>query len=192
MLLQWFGATGENRNFVYKEDKATMQILNLNVKTIENKHFIQHLKQFLQTLFVCFVLMPTSKRNYQCFLILVQSFSACSFSRIIDCLQYKLSSVWSYIFLLNGPDKKPKQNSSKTKRHSQQQEPKSVGQRTAVSQWNFFGSLLQGLFTDWLVCIACFIFWHLIGSDQLSYFSWIGQFAFFNKKVLSKTVQINP
>ena len=148
-----------------------MQILNLNMKTIENKHFIHYLKQFLETLSVCFVIMPTSKLNYQCFLILVQSFSACSFLRIVDCLQYKLSSVWSYIFLLNGPDKKPKQNSSKTKRHSQQQEAKSVGRRTTISQRNFFGSLLQGLFTDCLVSIACFILWHLIGSEQLFYFS---------------------
>ena len=41
----------------------------------------------------------------------------------VDCLQYKLSS----------PEKKPKQN-SKLKRHSQQQEAKSVRRRTAVSQ----------------------------------------------------------
>ena len=33
----------------------------------------------------------------------------------VDCFQYKLSSVLSYMFLLNGPDKKPKQNSSKKK-----------------------------------------------------------------------------
>ena len=43
-------------------------------KTIENKRFIHYLKQFPQTLTVCFVIMPTSKHNYQCFLILVQSF----------------------------------------------------------------------------------------------------------------------
>ena len=35
----------------------------------------------------------------------------------------------------------------------------------------FFGALSQGLCADWLVCIAFCIFWHLIGSDQLSYFS---------------------
>ena len=35
----------------------------------------------------------------------------------------------------------------------------------------FFGELSQGLCTDWLVCIAYFILWYLIGSDQLSYFS---------------------
>ena len=35
----------------------------------------------------------------------------------------------------------------------------------------FFGALSQGLRADWLVCIAYCIFWHLIGSDQLSYFS---------------------
>ena len=89
-----------------------------------------------------------------------------------DCFLYKLvklSSVWSYIFLLNSPDKKPKQNSSKTKQHSQQQEAKSVRQRTGVSQQNFVGALSLELCADWLVCIACCIFWHLIGSDQLSY-----------------------
>ena len=32
--------------FEYKEDKITMQILNLNKKTIENKHFIHHSKGF--------------------------------------------------------------------------------------------------------------------------------------------------
>ena len=35
----------------------------------------------------------------------------------------------------------------------------------------FFGALSQGLCADWLVCITYFIFWHLIGADQLSYFS---------------------
>ena len=119
--------------------------------------------------------LPTSKHKYLCFLILVQSFTACAFSRnlCVDCFQYKLSSVWSYIFLLNDPDKKPNQNSSKTKRHSQQQEAKSVRRRTAPPSVNetFFGALSQGLCGDWLDCIACCIFWHLIGSDQLSYFS---------------------
>ena len=49
-------------------------------------------------------------------------------------------------------------------------EAKSVRRRTAVSQRNFVCTLSQGLCTDWLVCIAYCIFWHLIGSDQLSYF----------------------
>ena len=79
-------------NFEYKEDKLTMQLLNLNTKTIENKHFIHHLKRFSQTLSVCFK-MSKSKHNYQCFLILVQRFSACrlfvhfpeSFPRMLDC-----------------------------------------------------------------------------------------------------------
>ena len=35
----------------------------------------------------------------------------------------------------------------------------------------FFGALSQGLRADWVVCIAYCIFWHLIGSDQLSFFS---------------------
>ena len=90
--------------------------------------------------------MPSSKHKYQCFLILVQSFSACTFSRIYALIvsDTELSSVWSYIFLLNGPDKKPKQNSSKTKRHSRQQEAKSFRRRTAVSQQNFFWRVVTG------------------------------------------------
>ena len=32
-----------------------------------------------------------------------------------------------------------------------------------------FSALSQGLCANWLVCIAYCIFWHLIGSDQLSY-----------------------
>ena len=42
----------------------------------------------------------------------------------------------------------------------------------------FSGTLSQGLCAEWLDCIAYCIFWHLIGSDQLSYFSYIGQFAY--------------
>ena len=76
----------------------------------------------------------------------------------IDCFQFKLSSVWSYIFLLNGPDKKPKQNSSKTKRHSQQQQQqaKSV-RRTAVSQRNFFWRVVTGTLR-WLASLHCLLY----------------------------------
>ena len=42
----------------------------------------------------------------------------------------------------------------------------------------FFGALSQGLCTDWLDCIAYCIFWQFIHSDQLSYFSLIGQFTY--------------
>ena len=103
--------------------------------------------------------MPTSKHKYLCFLILVQSFTACAFSRnlCVDCFQYKLSSVWSYIFLLNDPDKKPNQNSSKTKRHSQQQEAKSVRRRTAVSQRNFFWRVVRGTLR-WLASLHCLLY----------------------------------
>ena len=123
-----------------KEDKATTQILNLNTKTIEiNISFITS-NDFRRLSPFVFV-MPTPKHKYQCLLILVQR-SQCPvyiFKNLcVDCFRYKLSSVWSYIFFLNGPDKKPKQNSSKTKRHSRQQEAKSFRRRTAVSQQNFF------------------------------------------------------
>ena len=80
-----------------------------------------------------------------------------TFSRIVNFFQCKLSSVWSYVFLLNGPDKKPKQNSSKTKQHRQHQEAKSVNLQTNSCQ-QFFGALLQGLRADWLVCIGYIVF----------------------------------
>ena len=130
----------ENRNFEYKEDKAAMQILNLNTKTIKSKHFIYNLERFPQTVSFCFK-MPTSEHKYQCFLILVQSFRACTFSEkrcLSPQVQTFTSLVIHLIFLLNGLDKKAKQNSSKTKQHSQQQEAKSVRRRTTVSQRDFF------------------------------------------------------
>ena len=80
-----------------------------------------------------------------------------TFSRIVNFFQCQLSSVWSYIFLLNGPDKKPKQNSSKTKQHRQHQDAKSVNLQTNSCQ-QFFGALLQGLSADWLVCIGYIVF----------------------------------
>ena len=99
--------------------------------------------------------MTSSKRKYQCFLILVQR-SQCPvyiFKNLcVDCFRYKLSSVWSYIFFLNGPDKKPKQNSSKTKRHSRQQEAKSFCRRTAVSQQNFFWRCHSDFVTPVFIC----------------------------------------
>ena len=134
----------------------TQKLLKINFSFITSNDF----RRLCMFVFV----MPTSKNKYQCFLILVQSFMNCLYifkNLCVDCFRYKLSSVWSYIFLLNGPDKKPKQNSSKTKRHSQQQEAKSVRRRAAVSQRNFFfGAMSHGLCTDWLDCIqnSCPIF----------------------------------
>ena len=34
-----------------------------------------------------------------------------------------------------------------------------------------FGALSQGLWADWLLCVAHGILWYLIGLDQLSSFS---------------------
>ena len=55
--------------------------------------------------------MSTSKHKY------VQSFSTCTFFKNlwVDCFRYKLSSVWSYIFLLSGLDKKPKEKQQQNK-----------------------------------------------------------------------------
>lgn len=45
--------------------------------------------------------------------------------------------------------------------------------RTAISQKTLSGALSQQeLCTDWLVCIACCFFWHLIGLDNLFFSNW--------------------
>ena len=72
--------------------------------------------------------------------------------------------------VLHFPFKWPREE-AKTKKHSQQQEAKKLRRRTASAKENLFGALSQGLCADWLVCIAFCIYWHLIGSYQLSYFS---------------------
>ena len=97
------------------------------------------------------VLNTVSVSSYSCpkflYLCILKNLS-------VDCFQYRRSSVWSYIFLLNGQDKKPKQNSSQTKRHSHQQEAKSARRRTAVSgtlRWlASLHCLLYFLAFDWL------------------------------------------
>ena len=117
--------------------------------------------------------MPTSKHKYQCFLILVQSFSACTFQESIRWL-FPIQTFIS--FVIHIPFKWPRQE-DKTKQQQNkttftQQEDKTVRRRTAVSQGNFFLARCDRNFTlNWLECIAYCIFWHLIGSDQLSYFS---------------------
>ena len=88
--------------------------------------------------------MPTSEHKYQCFFILVQGFSACTFSRIIDCFHCRLLSVWSYIFLLIAQTRSQNKTTfTTTKSHE-------CLQRTAISQQNFFCSLSQELNADWL------------------------------------------
>jgi len=49
--------------------------------------------------------------------------------------------------------------------------PRVLGDELPSANETLFCMLSQGLCTDWLVCIAYCIFWHLVGSDQLSYFS---------------------
>ena len=157
--------------FEYKEDKATTQILNLNTKTIENKHFILYLKRFLQPLSVCFCNATNLNTS-----ISVWTYSCPKFQCLyifknlcVDCFRYKLLSVWSYIFLLNGPDKKPKQNDvhSNKKPKMFAGEPPKLFWRvvTGTLRW-LAGShyLLYFLAFDWL--------------RPAGLFSWIGQFAY--------------
>ena len=148
---------GENRNFEYKDDKATTRILNFYTKTIENKHFIHYLKRFPQSLSVFFI-MPTSKDKYQCFLILVQSFSACTFQESIRWL-FPIQTFIS--FVIHVPFKWPRQE-AKTKQQqnktiSQQQEAKSVRRRTAVNQGIFFWRVVTGTLR-WLARLHCLLY----------------------------------
>ena len=140
-----------------------MQILNLNTKCIESKHFIHYLKRFPQTLYVCFVLPSTSKHMCQCFLILVQRFRVWTFQ---ESLIFSNANFHHFglTFLLNGPDKKPKQNSSKTKQHSRQQEVKSVRRLTAVSQRDIFWRVVTGTLR-WLASLHCL--WYFLVFDWL-------------------------
>ena len=75
-----------------------------------------------------------------------------------DCFPYKLvklSSVWSYIFLLNSPDKKPKQNSSKTTftaARSQECSPTNRHQPTKLCWRIVIGTL------RWLASLHCLLY----------------------------------
>ena len=117
--------------------------------------------------------MPSSKHKYQCFLILVQSFSACTFSRIYalivwDTKFHQFGHTFSFWMAQTTSQNKTaaKQNDIYTNK-----KPRVFADEPPSANKTFFGALSQGLCVDWLVSIAYCIFWHLIGSDQLSYFS---------------------
>ena len=90
---------------------------------------------------------------------------------IVDCFQCTLLSIWSYIFLLNGPHKtEPKQNSSKTKQHS-----RSVGWQTAVSQQDIFWWVVTGTL-HWLASLHClfyFVVFDWLRPVVLFFLNWI-------------------
>ena len=121
----------------------TRKLLNVNISSLPQTISADFVPLFC-------IYLHLLKHNYRCFLILVQSFSACTFSRIVDSFhENKLLSVWSYIFLSNGPEKKPKQNNI----HSNKK-PKNFAEEPPSAKKNLFGALSQGLCADWLVCIA--------------------------------------
>lgn len=144
-------------------------MLNLNTKIIENKHFIRHFKRFLQTLSVTRHLNTKHLNTITIVAVLAHFLGPLAWMQ--DCFQYKLSPVWSYIFIVvQTRNQNKKEAFAVIKWHSKQREAKSIRQSTTISQLDFFGMLSQGLCADWLVCIAYCIFWNLIGSDQLSFF----------------------
>ena len=154
---------GENCNFEYKDDKATTRILNLYTKTIENKHFIHYLKRFPQTLSVFFI-MPTSKDKYQCFLILVQSFSACTFQESIRWL-FPIQTFIS--FVIHVPFKWPRQE-AKTKQQqnkttftaTRSQECSPTNRRQPRNFWRVVTGTLR-----WLARLHCLLYF--LGFDWL-------------------------
>ena len=164
--------TCHRRDLHVKTAISSRQSNNANAQFKHENYWMLTFHSLPQTISADFVplfciCLHLLKHNYGCFLILVQSFSACTFWRIVDSFhECQLSSVWSYIFLSNGPEKKPKQNSI----HSNKK-PKNFAEEPPWAKENLFGALSQGLCADWLVCIAFCIYWHLISSYQLSYFS---------------------
>ena len=116
----------------------------------------------------------TSKHKYQCFLILVKSFTACTFSRIYALT---VSNTNFHQFGHKFSAFKCPRQEAKTKTAAKQnyihnkKKPRVFADEPPSANETFFGALSKGFCADWLVCIAYCIFWHLIGSDQLSYFS---------------------
>ena len=118
-----------------------LKLLKVNISFITWNDF----RRLCSFVCICLYLL---KHNYRCFLILVQSLSACTFSRIVDCFhECKLSSVWSYIFLLNGPDKKPKQNNT----HSNKKPKKFANEPPSANEIFFWRSVTGTL--RWLASL---------------------------------------
>ena len=169
---EWFGAAGENRNFEYKEDKAKTWILNLNTKTLENKHFIHYLKRF-RRLWPFVSVMPISKQKVSVFLFLSKLSFLVHFQesmRWLFPIQTFISLVIHFPFKWPWQEAKIKQQQNKTTFTATRSQECSTTNRRQPTKLSW-GALSPGLCADWQDCITYCIVWHLIGSDQLSYFS---------------------
>ena len=105
------------------------------------------------------------------FVIVVSKVSALlrTFSTIVVCFHYKLSSVWSYIFLFKWPRKeaKTKQHQNKTTftaTRSQECSPTSAKE-------TFFGALSQGLWAS-LCCLLYFLAFDWLRPAVLFFINW--------------------
>ena len=124
-------------------------------------------------------LMSTSKHKYRCFLSLVQSFSACTFSLknlCVDCFQYKPFHQFGHTFPFKWPRQEAKTKQQQNKRHSrqQQQQAKSVRRRTAISQRKFFGRVVTGTLR-WLArlhYLLYFLAFDWLRSAVLFFLNW--------------------
>jgi len=103
-------------------------------------------------------IMPTSKQKYQCFLMLVQNFSACTpriYSLIVsDTNFHQFGHTFSFEMAQTRS-----QNKTAAKRNNiqQQQEAKSVRRQTAVSQRNLFWRVVTGTL-HWLASLHCLLY----------------------------------
>ena len=91
-----------------KTKQQRRQILNLNTKTIENKHFIHYLKRFPQTLSVCFCKFQHLNTSISVFLFLSKVSVLVHFQesmRWLFLVQTFISLVIHFPFKY-GPDKK--------------------------------------------------------------------------------------
>ena len=142
----------KNCNFKYKEDKATMhmqtqKLLKINILFVISNNF--------RRLCLFGFVTPTFKHKYQCFLILVQSFSACTFSRI-------------YALIV------PDTNFHQFENDIHNNKKPRVFAETAVSQRNFFWHVVTGTL-HWLASLHCllyFLAFDWLRSAVLFFLNW--------------------
>ena len=143
------------------EKTETMQILNLNTKTIENKHLIHYLyylKRFPQTSSACFVML-TSKRNYIISAFYCCPNSQCSYifkNRWLFPLQTFISLIIRFLFKCPRQEAKTKQQQNKTTSTATRSQECSPTNRRQPRR--LFWRVFTGSLRCWLVFIAYCIF----------------------------------
>ena len=103
--------------------------------------------------------MTSSKHKYQCFLILVQSFSACTFSIIYALIVCNINfhQFRHTFFFWMSQTRSQNETAAKQNDIHNNKKPRVFSDEPPSANDTFFGALSQGLCADWLVCSAyCF------------------------------------